>query len=51
MLNLKLSNMQFLTDSETVWGYGQVLPLVLLAPVGFSIFDVLRPSGLPGKTK
>jgi hypothetical protein len=51
ILDMKLINVQFLTDSETKWGFGQVLPLVLLASIAFGMFDAIRPSGLPSKTK
>lgn len=47
ILGLKLSNRMLLARPDTKWRLGQVVPVVLLASVGFNFYDVLRPSGLP----
>ncbi|KAI1627381.1 hypothetical protein EDD37DRAFT_606202 [Exophiala viscosa] len=37
--NLRRSNQTLLLTSENQWGLGQILPLILLATLGFSLVD------------
>jgi hypothetical protein len=42
LVDLKTSNAQLVRDSEVSWGFGQVLPVVLLVIVVFSCLDAYR---------
>jgi hypothetical protein len=42
IIDLKLSNKPLLDGSESTWGFGQVLPVVLLMLVGFKFFESIR---------
>jgi hypothetical protein len=40
LLDLKLSNHHLLDGSESSWGFGQVLPIFMLAMIGLSVLDI-----------
>lgn len=42
IIDLKVSNKKLLTDSESSWGFGQLLPLFLLLMLGLNFFDAAK---------
>jgi hypothetical protein len=42
IIDLKLRNKQLLDKSESTWGFGQCLPVVLLALIGFMALEAVR---------
>lgn len=42
ILDLKLSNRPLILGQESSWGFGQILPMVLLVMIGYNGIDALR---------
>jgi hypothetical protein len=42
IIDLKMSNAHLIDGSESVWGFGQVLPVVLLGLVVMNVFDAAK---------
>lgn len=42
ILDLKLSNRSLIDGQESSWGFGQVLPMVLLLTIGYNAVDAFR---------
>lgn len=42
ILDLKLSNRSLIDGQESGWGFGQILPMVLLLTIGFNAVDAFR---------
>lgn len=42
LIDLKISNSSLVIGSENAWGFGQVLPMVLLAMIIFNLFDAVK---------
>lgn len=50
ILDLKLSNQSLIVGQEKSWGFGQILPMVLLVTIGYNAFNAFRGKSLcPGK--
>ena len=43
IIDLKVSNKALINGSETHWGFGQVLPLVLMTAIGYAAVDAIPP--------
>lgn len=42
IIDLKLMNKTLVIGEESSWGFGQILPMVLLAALGFGLVDILE---------
>jgi len=42
IIDLKLMNKTLVIGEESSWGFGQILPMVLLAVLGFGLVDILE---------
>lgn len=42
ILDLKLSNRSLIDGQENSWGFGQILPMVLLVTIGYNAFDAFK---------
>lgn len=46
ILDLKLSNRSLIDGQETSWGFGQILPIVLLIMIGYNTIDAFQGKDL-----
>ena len=51
IIDIKLANRYLIDGNETHWGFGQILPLVLMVTIGYATIDTLQEALIKEKRK
>ena len=51
IIDVKLTNRDLINGNETHWGFGQILPLVLMVTIGYAAIDALQEASAKEKCK
>ena len=51
IIDVKLTNRDLINGNETHWGFGQILPLVLMVTIGYAAVDALQEAAAKEKCK
>ena len=51
IIDVKLTNRDLIVGNETHWGFGQILPLVLIVTIGYAVVDALQEASAKKKCK